>query len=63
MQSWLNIVHNVAFLLQKLWSYFDYVMITWERIPGSPRLYIRVPGKPGNEARQYYMGVVKTEKA
>ena len=31
---------NVALLVYKLWSYFDCIMVTWEKIPGSPYVYI-----------------------
>ena len=30
--------------------YFDYIMITCEKIPGSPHMYILHSGKSGNEA-------------
>jgi len=39
---------NVAFLFL---SYFDYVMLTYERYQALHAIHIRVPGEPGNEAR------------
>jgi len=38
---------NVAFLFL---SYFDYVMLTYERYQALRAINIRVPGEPGNEA-------------
>ena len=41
------------------WSYFDYVMIMWENIPGSPHVYIfRVP--ESLETRLRYMNNQRT---
>ena len=31
-------------------SYFDYVMLTYERYQALHTIHIRVPGEPGNEA-------------
>ena len=31
---------GVQSLSLKLYSYFDYIMITWEKIPGSPRVHM-----------------------
>ena len=39
---------NVAFLFL---SYFDYVMLTYERYQALHVIHIRVPGEPGNEAK------------
>ena len=47
--SWLNNAQNVAFLFL---SYFDYVMLTYERYQALRAIYIRVPGEPGNEATE-----------
>ena len=38
---------NVAILFS---SYFDYVMLTYERYQALHAIQIRVPGEPGNEA-------------
>jgi len=32
-------------------SYFDYVMLTYERYQALRAIHIRVPGEPGNEAK------------
>jgi len=32
-------------------SYFDYVMLTYERYQALHAIHIRVPGEPGNEAK------------
>jgi len=39
---------NVAFLFL---SYFDYVMLAYEKYQALHAIHIRVPGEPGNEAR------------
>ena len=37
---WLNNAQNFAFLFYKLCSYFNYIILTWEKVPGSPRVYM-----------------------
>ena len=54
---------NVAFLFL---SYFDYVMLTYERYQALRAIYICVPGEPGNEASlrpylvKYHKGIRKS---
>ena len=50
--SWLNNTPNIAFLFL---SYFDYVMLTYERYQALHAIHIRVPGEPGNEASNLYV--------
>jgi len=51
----LNNAQNVAFLF---WSYFDYVMLTYERYQALRVIHIRVQGEPGNEATKTAQGSI-----
>jgi len=48
---------NVAFLFL---SYFDYVMLTYERYQALRAIHIHVPGEPGNEASILLLKYSKT---
>ena len=62
MHSWLNNPQNIAFLFYKLWSYFNYVMITWEKIAGSPRAYSCSGGAWEQSYTPHFLGVRSLSK-